>query len=240
MTDEKKDYPRPSLTADVVVVALGEETGTLRVLLIRRAHHPYAGKWALPGGFVEPTETVAQAAARELEEETALRGVRLVELGCYSTPGRDPRGWVVTVAHLALVQVGTIALARAGDDAAAAAWLDLTIAPDGSFHLAHQGAILPPGELAFDHADILAATVQRLRDRVGELAFDLLPRPFTLAAARRAFEAILGEPLEPRRFERTLRDGLVRAVPLSARPGEHNDITYVLTRPRRSPWAEGH
>ena len=87
-TTEKKEYPRPSLTADNVVIALGEEPGVLRVLFVRRARDPFAGAWAFPGGFVEPTETVAQAAARELQEETALRDVRLVELGCFSRPGR--------------------------------------------------------------------------------------------------------------------------------------------------------
>ncbi len=74
MSEAKKDYPRPSLTADVVVMALGAEMG-LRVLLVRRAHDPSAGRWAFPGGFVEPTETVAQAAVRELREETSLEGV---------------------------------------------------------------------------------------------------------------------------------------------------------------------
>jgi 8-oxo-dGTP diphosphatase len=235
-TTEKKEYPRPSLTADNVVIALGEEPGVLRVLFVRRARDPFAGAWAFPGGFVEPTETVAQAAARELAEETALRDVRLVELGCFSRPGRDPRGWVVSVAHLALVPVETMARARAGDDAAATAWLELHIEPGGGFRLEHEGEIVPPATLAFDHADILSAAVQRLHDRVGELAFDLLPRPFTLAAARRAFEAILGEPIEPTRFERVLRDDMVRAVPLSARPGDGQDLRYVLTRQRRSPW----
>lgn len=253
MTDEKKDYPRPSLTADVVVIALGD-SGALRALFIRRARDPFAGAWALPGGFVEPTETVAQAAARELEEETALRDVRLVELGCFSRPGRNPRGWVVTVAHLALVPVEEMARARAGDDAAATAWLDLIIEPGGSFRLQHNGVILhrggaggeaPPaslspvsGGLAFDHGDILTAAVERLRDRVGELAFELLPQPFKLPEARRAFEAILGEPLEPSTFERVLRDGMVRAVTLPTRPGEGLDVGYVSTPQRRSPWRE--
>ncbi len=234
---EKKDYPRPSLTADAVVVALGEEPGVLRVLFVRRAHDPFAGSWAFPGGFVEPGETVAQAAARELHEETALRDLRLVELGCFSRPGRDPRGWVVSIAHLALVPVETMASARAGDDAAATAWLHLSIEPGGAFRLEHEGSA---PSLAFDHQEILTAAVRRLQERVAEHAFDLLPRPFTLAAARRAFEAILGEPIEPVRFERVLREDMVRPVPLSARPGEKQDLGYVLTRLRRNPWLAEH
>jgi 8-oxo-dGTP diphosphatase len=225
--DEKREYPRPSLTADMVVVALGEPTG-LRVLFVERARDPFAGAWALPGGFVEPTETVGQAAARELAEETSLRGVRIEELGCFSTPGRDPRGWVVTVAHLALVPVDRLADVKAGDDAASAAWLDLTVHPGGAFDLAHRGA--PVTALAFDHVEILARAVDRLRDRVDELAFNLLPQPFDLGAARRAFEAILGEPVDAQRFERVLRDGTVRAV---------TDTRYVSTRRGRSPGLRG-
>jgi 8-oxo-dGTP diphosphatase len=162
--DEKHEYPRPSLTADVVVVAPGEG-GHLRVLFIRRARAPFQGSWALPGGFVEPSETVAQAAVRELAEETSLTGVQVTELGCFSKPGRDPRGWVVSIAHLARVPAATMAQARAGDDAAAAAWLDLVIEPGGGYALSHQGARIDPaaGGLAFDHAEIMAAAVARLR-----------------------------------------------------------------------------
>ena len=156
---EKKEYPRPSLTADVVVVAAGDG---LRVLFIKRAHDPFAGAWALPGGFVEPTETVAEAAVRELKEETGLEGVTVEELGCFSKPGRDPRGWVVTVAHLAIVPADRVESAgvKAGDDAADTAWLDLAILPDG-YRLTREGK--PVETLAFDHRDIVARGVERLR-----------------------------------------------------------------------------
>lgn len=258
MSEAKKEYPRPSLTADTVVIALGSEgagapvpSPRLRALFIKRALEPFAGTWALPGGFVEPTETVAQAAARELEEETALRDVRLVELGCFSRPGRDPRGWVVTVAHLALASAHQLTGALAGDDAADAAWLDLVIEPGGGFRLENGNALIHrggamgeeapssrplAGSLAFDHGDILAAAVERLRDRVGELAFELLPHPFTLASARHAFEAILGEPIDPEVFDRVLREGMVRAVTLPTRPSAISEMSYVPMPHRPSPW----
>lgn len=157
-TEEKKEWPKPSLTADVVVVA--EDGGARRVLFIRRGGEPFAGSWALPGGFVEPTETVAQAAARELREETSLTDVPVEELGCFSQPGRDPRGWVVTIAHLARVPAARMPEARAADDAADTAWLDFTVRADGSFTLAHRGE--PVTALAFDHLDILAAAARRI------------------------------------------------------------------------------
>jgi 8-oxo-dGTP diphosphatase len=163
MTD-KKDYPRPSLTADNVIVTPGAGD-RLRVLMIRRAHDPFAGAWAFPGGFVEPTETVGQAAVRELREETSLEGVDVEELGCFSKPGRDPRGWVVTVAHLAIVPESRAADVRAGDDAAAAEWLDLVTAGGEVVSLTRQGQ--PVGRLAFDHDEILAAAVKRLHARRG-------------------------------------------------------------------------
>jgi 8-oxo-dGTP diphosphatase len=209
-TAEKKEYPRPSLTADVVALLL-DDAG-LRVLFIRRGNEPFQGSWALPGGFCEPGETVAQAAARELTEETGVRDVRLEELGCFSTPGRDPRGWVVTVAHLGFLPASRAGEAVGSDDAAEAAWLRLFIDRDGSYRLEHAGA--PVTALAFDHREVIALAVRRLRERVAELAFALIPAPFSIAEARRAFEVIVGGSLDPSAFRADLvRRGLVREAP---------------------------
>jgi len=134
---EDGDYPRPMLTADVVVLAGAD---TPRVLLIQRGNPPFAGSWALPGGFVEQGEQVAEAAPRELAEETGLRvdAGALELLGVYDTPGRDPRGWTVSVVYIARVS-GEFAVAGA-DDADDARWFAVGALP----------------ELAFDHALILA------------------------------------------------------------------------------------
>lgn len=210
--EEKKEYPRPSLTADVVALLLDE--GGLRVLFIRRGNEPFKGSWALPGGFCEPGETVAQAAARELTEETGVRHVRLEELGCFSTPGRDPRGWVVTVAHLGFLPADRAGEAVGSDDAAEAAWLRLVIDRDGGHRLEHEGA--PTTALAFDHREVIALAVRRLREGVAELAFSLVPQPFTLAEVQRAFEVILGGALDPAAFRAELaRAGLVREADAS-------------------------
>ncbi len=191
MSEDKKEYPRPSLTADNVVVALRD--GHLAVLFVRRARDPFQGMWAFPGGFVEPNETVAEAAVRELREETSLDRVNVEEIGCFSKPGRDPRGWVVTIAHLALVPIDRMAEVRAGDDAASAAWLDLHIESRGhSFTLSHEGA--PVQKLAFDHGDILAAAVKRLAEHPFVLAYDLLPPTFSLDALCVAVGALMGDP----------------------------------------------
>ncbi len=124
------------LTVDVVVRAGGQ------VLLVRRGHDPFAGAWALPGGFVDPGEGLEEAAVRELAEETGLvlEPSALCQLAAYGAPGRDPRrGRVVTVAFVA--DLATPEPVRGDDDAADAAWLDPALAfAEG---------------LAFDHAEIL-------------------------------------------------------------------------------------
>ena len=89
------DYPRPSVTVDIVVVTREPKP---RVLLIRRKRPPFEGLWALPGGFIEMDETLEESARREFREETGLRAGKLVQLGTYGDPGRDPRGRTISVA----------------------------------------------------------------------------------------------------------------------------------------------
>jgi 8-oxo-dGTP diphosphatase len=136
--------PKMFVTCDSVALRFDPGSG-LQVLLIQRANEPYQGSWCVPGGFVELDEDLPDACARELQEETALKPAELVQIGAFGKPGRDPRGRNVTVAFLALTAPG--AVAAAGDDAAGARWHDVDK--------------LPP--LGFDHADIVAAGLARLR-----------------------------------------------------------------------------
>jgi 8-oxo-dGTP diphosphatase len=139
-------YPRPMLTVDVAVLSAGEAP---RVLLIQRGNPPFAGSWALPGGFVEKGEQVIDAAPRELAEETGLHVDALELLGVYDTPGRDPRGWTVSVVYLARVQ--SEADVAGADDASDARWFAADVLP----------------ELAFDHALIVADALVHVRRSVG-------------------------------------------------------------------------
>jgi len=128
------DYARPAVTVDTAVFRGPSHAREL--LLVRRGVDPYAGMWALPGGFLDPDEPLERCARRELAEETGLSPAgEFVHVGAYGDPGRDPRGWTVTVLFAVALQVGEPDAVVGGDDAAEAAW--------------HPVAELPP--LAFDH-----------------------------------------------------------------------------------------
>jgi 8-oxo-dGTP diphosphatase len=139
------DYPRPALTADAVLVTREPRP---RVLLIKRKGEPFAGTWALPGGFVNEGETIVAGCIREVQEETGLTVEDLEQLYAAGDPGRDPRGWTVTVAFLGRVDAATVT-PTAGDDAAEIGWFPLDA--------------LPP--MAFDHGMILDRAKARLADR---------------------------------------------------------------------------
>lgn len=227
------EYPRPALTCDVV--AFTTRADDLAVLLIRRARDPFAGRWALPGGFVDRDEPLARAAARELSEETGLTGVRMLQLGAYGDPGRDPRGHTVSVAYVTfLVSETPIA---AGDDAADAQWLSLrsldvpgvkplhaslrTKLPKGRRSVAPRA---PKQELAFDHGVIIGDAYRRLcralQNPLFDGALEVAPPRFTLAELRHVYEIVLGTAIEPRVFHRDfVAKGLVvpAARPVKAR-----------------------
>jgi 8-oxo-dGTP diphosphatase len=131
------DYPRPALAADTVLFRLNAAVG--EVLLIRRKFPPFQWMWALPGGFMEIGETLEEAAVRELEEETGIRGVELKQFRAYSNIDRDPRTRVITVVFFGMIDFGR-SQAQGGDDAAEAGWFPVNSLP----------------ETGFDHALIIA------------------------------------------------------------------------------------
>lgn len=139
------DYPRPAVTVDVVLVSREDEP---RVLLIRRKKDPYAGRWAIPGGFLEMEEPLEAGARRELREETGLEVGPLEQLHTFGAPDRDPRGRTISVVYLGRADPAHTA-PRAGDDAAEVAWHSLR----------------QPPPLAFDHDRVLACARTRLQTK---------------------------------------------------------------------------
>ena len=129
-------YPRAALTVDCVV--FGRDTLGLKLLLIKRNGEPFAGHWALPGGYLELDETLEQAACRELLEETGVKLTGMKQLQVFDAIDRDPRERVLSVAHVALVDVAAHP-ATGGDDASEARWFALPELP----------------ALAFDHAEVV-------------------------------------------------------------------------------------
>ncbi|MFD8523256.1 NUDIX domain-containing protein [Streptomyces capillispiralis] len=193
-----------AVTVDLAVFTI--RGGALHVLLVERGEEPYAGRWALPGGFVRPDESAERAARRELGEETGLTdvsGLHLEQLRTYSEPGRDPRMRVVSVAFAALLPDAPEA--HGGSDAAQARWT-----PYGSAR-----------GLAFDHDRILADA----RERVGAkleytcLATAFCPPEFTLGELQQVYETVWGTALDRPNFRRKVlaTPGFVEAVPGAAR-----------------------
>ncbi len=180
-------YPRPALTVDVALLRYRD--GWLELLLIERRHDPFEGHWALPGGFVDAGESPDAAAMRELKEETGVDAVPTVPLGCFGTPDRDPRGWVVSAAYLGFAAPDCRAVA--GDDARKVGW--------------HRVDALP--ELAFDHAEIIRCALQRLREltQTGTAPLQLLGSSFRSRHARHLYCQIMGYPISPTRFKAWLR-----------------------------------
>lgn len=199
---DRSAFPPFAVTVDLVVLTVREHA--LCALLVRRGEPPFQGYWALPGGFVRPDEGLAEAASRELAEETGLRahstpgqgsaGAHLEQLATYGHPQRDPRMRVVSVAHLALAP--DLPTPRPGGDARSARWALVA-------ELIGQGpdAGVP---LAFDHGGILADGVERARSKIeySSLATAFCPPEFTVGELRQVYEAVWGVALDPRNFHR--------------------------------------
>jgi 8-oxo-dGTP diphosphatase len=206
------DFPRPSVTVDIAAFSIID--AELRVLLIRRGEHPFKGTWALPGGFVrvghgprDQGEDLDAAAARELEEETALSvaEIYLEQLGAFGRAGRDPRMRVITIAYCALIRPDLVPLVKAGGDAAAAEWVGV--------------ALLRRADLAFDHHEIVQDAVAHIADRIesSDIAAGLVPQTFTIPELRHVHAILTGKSPDPgnfrRKFERLLEDGLIAQAP---------------------------
>lgn len=205
----------PAIAVDMIIFTMGEND--LMVLLVQRRGEPFAGHWAFPGGFVDPDESLDQAAARELREETTVSDVYLEQLYTFGEPQRDPRGRVISVAYFALVR--TPLAVAGGDDAADARWFPLSA--------------LPP--LAFDHKMILDYALERVRNKVEytNIVYSLLPETFTLTEMQRVYEVILGRQLDKRNFRKKIGSlDLVAPTGELRRDGAHRPAKLYHFRSR--------
>ena len=233
-----EDYPRPSVTADVVVFKIRSQKndnfrkdpkGFLSLLLIKRGGQPYLGHWALPGGFLSPGESIEECALREIREETSVEPASLMSVGLFSEPGRDPRGWIISNAFVSVIGTDE-ETQRSGDDAADAQWFDVGFETDKGqsiLELCRDNVkiravleeeqsrfgmtsyrIIDSGELAFDHARIIAQALSALRNsaRDFDVIFDFLPEKFTLTELQNVQETVMNISVLPANFRRKVAD----------------------------------
>ncbi len=194
MAEDRWTPPEVMLAVDLVILTLRESL--LHVLLVRRGIDPYAGAWALPGGFLQHVEEdITAAARRDLAEETAMQAetLHLEHLGVYGAPHRDPRGRVVSVAFLAIAP--RLPEPTAGTDAAGAQWQPVDRVLSGGL------------DLAFDHLRIVEDGVERARAKLeySSLATAFCGPKFTITELQRVYEAVWGIRLDPRNFYRKVQ-----------------------------------
>jgi 8-oxo-dGTP diphosphatase len=224
---DPSQFPAFAVTVDIVILTMSY--GRLHVLLVRRGVQPFEGMWAIPGGFKRPTESLDEAAKRELVEETGVDGASLLtQFGAYGDPGRDPRMSVVTVAYLAVLRdVGEVV---AGTDAAAAELAPVSDVEKGKI------------DLAFDHGQIVRDAVERVRVdlELRGIATAFVGPTFTLAELRSVYEAVWGVQLDSANFRRSVlaEDGWVIPTGRRAQPGASGGKPAELYRAGRM-WKHG-
>jgi len=205
------EYEKPVLAVDAVV--FGFDYGDLKILLIKRGLEPFIGQWALPGGFVRKGESPDRAVRRELAEETGIaQEVFLEQLYTFGEPDRDPRGWVLTVAHFALVKLSDFTI-KAATDAKDVQWCRVSDLP----------------QLAFDHAKIISMALQRLKGKVRyqPVGFELLPPQFSLTELQHLYEALLEQKLDKRNFRKKILSlGILRETGKTAKTAHRPAALY--------------
>lgn len=177
------------VTVDVVILTI--HNGKLKVLLVKRANEPFRGKWSIPGGFIRLSENLDDAALRVLKEKTNVQNIYLEQLYTFGDPLRYPNTRVITCAYFALLRAEDIKLEVSNkDEVSEVQW--------------HSVEKLPP--LAFDHKEIIEYSLKRTRERLElcPIAFQLLPKKFTLTELQQSYELILKKTLDKRNFRKKM------------------------------------
>ena len=251
MSAHTYEYARPALTTDIVLFTFLNKK--LQVLLVERGIEPFKGCLALPGGFVREGEIVADCAMRELKEETNIDLTLHREIGCFSEPGRDPRGWVVSIAYSALMPAAELA-PEAGGDAAKALWmpvLDLIGLNQDEPERRSRRTLdffdrhALPIELAFDHQRILRVAYERLSSEISyghkleqraaqaSLLFELLPETFTMPDAADLMSELSASPIQRANFRKWILE-FVELVEADDEYPDSRELQRFRAKPRET------
>ena len=172
--EEVDKYVKPSVTVDSVIFRYYE--GRVQTLLIKRKNHPFMGKYALSGGFVQEQEDLNLAVCREVQEETSVK------------LNPDHIEQLITVAYLCFMTFNDIQVEKAADDAASTHWLDIAMV-DGRLQLVDGDKTLSHDDLAFDHWEILLTAMERIKGRLEyyPTILSIMPEENTLTTYRQLF-----------------------------------------------------
>ncbi|WP_430617507.1 NUDIX family hydrolase [Enterococcus sp. AZ188] len=199
---DQPKYEKPSVTVDMVLMCYNKEEEQLKIALIQRKGHPFRNSWALPGGFVNPNESTGQSVIRETQEEigVTISKQNIEQLHTFSTPDRDPRGWVITVSYLAFIGEEPLS---AGDDANQVRWFSLERKANQIYLTSGEieiilnlvtGASVGKDTLAFDHSAIILKAFKRVANKMEHepQVLLVLGKDFTITEARKVFAKFLG------------------------------------------------
>lgn len=206
------------LATDIVIFTI--QDGKLKVLLIKMTREPYIGSWAIPGGLIAPDESADEAALRHLRAKTNVKDVYLEQLYTFGSVNRDPRGRVVSVAYFALIPSTNISL-KTTEDYGGIDWFPVKKLP----------------ELAYDHREIIAKAVDRLKSKLAysTISYSLLPKEFSLSELQTVYEVILARHLDKRNFRKKILSlGLIRSTGKKRR-GDANRPAELYTFKKRIP-----
>lgn len=217
-------FDRPNASVDTAIfTVIGD---TLHVLLVKRKHHPYQGKWSLVGGFIDlnADASLEDTAKRKLHEKTGVKTPYLEQWGTIGNKTRDPRYWSITTVYFALIPEKGVQL-RAGEGATDIKWAK--VSKDGRVK----------DDLAFDHAHILKECHTRLRQKVlyTSLPLFLMEKTFTLVELQKIYETLIGDNVETKSFRRRiLSANLVKETGEMRESGRRPAKLYELVK-RKEP-----
>jgi len=205
MNTKYPEYEQAAVTVDLVIFTVNDDL--LKVMLVKRAEEPFADRWSLPGGFLKSSESLGDAALRVLREKAGVEDVYVEQLYTFGDLDRDPRTRVITVAYFALIP-----------------WKELVPPPSDKVTDLMWASVNRLPKLAFDHREIVAYAVQRLRAKAGysNIVYALMPRQFRLSELQRMYEIIINHKLDKRNFrKRMLATGLLRETGRKDVAGAH-------------------